>query len=447
MNDNKIAEVQKALILIVDDVPKNLQVLASILKKEGYRISAATNGMQALKLAAEMLPNLILLDINMPEMDGFEVCTKLKGSNTTKDVPVIFLTARTETEDIVKAFQTGAVDYVTKPINTSELLARVKTHLELANYRLYLEDIVKQRTFELSESNLQLSKTNIACTRFVPAEFLKFLDKKNIIDVNLGDNVQKKMTILFSDIRSFTEISENMSPQENFDFLNRYLTKIGPAIRDNNGFIDKYIGDAIMALFPRNAEDAIRAAISMKKRLSAFNDEIKQMNLKPVDIGIGINTGLLMLGIIGFAERTDGTVISDAVNLASRLEGLTKLYGITTIISDQTLFCIEDPTKYHFRFIEKVKVKGKTEPVSVFEIFDTDPDEIIELKQKTMADFEYGTRFYYSGKFDEAIDFFNKVLHINGQDKVAKRYLERCKYFQKHGNMSDWDGIEIIDVK
>ncbi len=447
MNDNKIAEVQKALILIVDDVPKNLQVLGSILKKEGYRISAATNGMQALKLATEMLPNLILLDINMPEMDGFEVCTKLKGSNTTKDVPVIFLTARTETEDIVKAFQTGAVDYVTKPINTSELLARVKTHLELANYRLYLEDIVKQRTFELSESNLQLSKTNIACTRFVPAEFLKFLDKKNIIDVNLGDNVQKKMTILFSDIRSFTEISENMSPQENFDFLNRYLTKIGPAIRDNNGFIDKYIGDAIMALFPRNAEDAIRAAISMKKRLSAFNDEIKQMNLKPVDIGIGINTGLLMLGIIGFAERTDGTVISDAVNLASRLEGLTKLYGITTIISDQTLFCIEDPTKYHFRFIEKVKVKGKTEPVSVFEIFDTDPDEIIELKQKTMADFEYGTRFYYSGKFDEAIDFFNKVLHINGQDKVAKRYLERCKYFQKHGNMSDWDGIEIIDVK
>ncbi|MBF0102481.1 MAG: response regulator [Desulfobacterales bacterium] len=447
MSTNILSEQKKPLILIVDDVPKNLQVVGSLLTNEGYRISPATSGLQAIKMAEKMLPNLILLDINMPEMDGFEVCNKLKSLEKTEKIPIIFLTARTETDDIVKAFQTGALDYVTKPINSAELLARVKTHLELANYRMHLEYLVKQRTNELYKKNIELTNTNIAYARFVPSEFLNLLNKKNILSVHLGDNVQKEMTIFFADIRSFTALSESMTPKENFIFLNSYLEKICPVIREHDGFIDKYIGDAIMALFPNHPEDAIKASISMRNKLGEFNDDLKATGKNPIEIGIGIHTGKLMLGTIGEYERMEGTVISDAVNLASRLEGLTKVYGATTIISDNTLMCLDDPNKYNFRFLEKVKVKGKEDVVSIFEIFDTDSEKIKIKKQKSMEDFDQGIKYYYSKKFDNAIKCFKDILDFNPDDKAVYRYLNRADHFRKYGVSDDWDGTETMDSK
>jgi len=224
---------------------------------------------------------------------------------------------------------------------------------------------------------------NEANARFVPKQFLEYLGKDSIADIQLGDQVQKEMTVLFSDIRSFTSISEQMTPKENFNFLNNYLGYMEPVIRNNNGFVDKFMGDSIMALFPDNTEDAINAAIEMRIKLIEFNHIISQFGQAPIDSGIGIHTGSLMLGIVGGEGRMEGTVISDAVNLASRLEGLTKLYGSSIIITEETLIKISDPTSYHYRFLDIVKVKGKKEAVYIFEIIDGDPEDIRELKAKT----------------------------------------------------------------
>ncbi len=173
---------------------------------------------------------------------------------------------------------------------------------------------------------LDLKQTNLSIERFVPHAFLAIIGKPSIVEVELGDNKREKMSILFSDIRSFTTLSEGMTPDENFAFINAYLERMGPVIRDHNGFIDKYIGDAIMALFG-NADDAVRAGLAMLGALDGFNDDRRAAGLKPIAFGVGINTGLLMLGTIGEKDRMDGTVISDAVNLAARIESLTKDYG------------------------------------------------------------------------------------------------------------------------
>ncbi|MCX8110225.1 MAG: adenylate/guanylate cyclase domain-containing protein, partial [Syntrophorhabdaceae bacterium] len=163
-------------------------------------------------------------------------------------------------------------------------------------------------------------------SHFVPQEFIRLLGKEDIIDVGLGDHKEMTMTILFSDIRDFTALSEGMTPKDNFAFINSYLEKMEPVIAKEGGIIDKFIGDAIMALFPKDADSAIKGAINMLKQLETYNNERKQSGLKTIKIGIGINTGLMMLGIIGGRTHMESTVISDAVNLASRIESMTKNY-------------------------------------------------------------------------------------------------------------------------
>ncbi|MGC8764571.1 MAG: adenylate/guanylate cyclase domain-containing protein [Brevinematia bacterium] len=197
------------------------------------------------------------------------------------------------------------------------------------------------------------------------------------------------MTILFSDIRSFTSLSESMTPEENFKFINSYLKRVGPEIRNNNGFIDKYIGDAIMALFPQKVDDALNAAISisMRYKLIEYNQHRKNSNYRPIDIGIGIHDRKLMLGTVGEEKRMEGTVISDAVNLASRLEGLTKLYGVGIIISNYSLERVENKEKYLYRFLDKVCVKGKSTPVEIYEIYNADDDKQKKLKWEQAIEF------------------------------------------------------------
>ncbi|MDP2235350.1 MAG: adenylate/guanylate cyclase domain-containing protein [Bacteroidales bacterium] len=215
-----------------------------------------------------------------------------------------------------------------------------------------------------------LKEITEANQRFVPEEFLQILGKKSITDVALGDQIQKHMTILFIDIRSFTTISEKLSPKENFDFLNDYLGYMEPVIRAHNGFIDKFIGDSIMALFGDKAEDAIDAALEMHERLKEFNLMLKQVGRPPIDTGAGIHSGNLMLGVVGGEGRMETTVISDSVNLASRLEGLTRNYDAFLIVSESTLELVENKNSYTYKYLDEVKVKGRTGAVKVYAVTD-----------------------------------------------------------------------------
>ena len=262
--------------------------------------------------------------------------------------------------------------------------------------------------------------------RFVPREFLQLLNKNSIVDVSLGDNVQQEMSILFADIRNFTNLSERMTPEDNFRFINAYLSRMEPAILENNGFIDKYIGDAIMALFSGGADDAVKAGIAMLQRLADYNQTRGRPGRPELKIGIGINTGSLMLGTVGGEKRMDGTVISDAVNLSSRLEGLTKIYGVPLLISDRTFLRLQDPLDYAIRIIDKVKVKGKSERVSVFEVFDADPPSIRSIKWSTKTVFEEALANYYLQNFQDAVQLFEDYLRQNPIDRVAQIYFEQA---------------------
>ncbi|MCB1169877.1 MAG: adenylate/guanylate cyclase domain-containing protein [Leptospiraceae bacterium] len=278
-------------------------------------------------------------------------------------------------------------------------------------------------TIESMKDNLQ--QYNQAYSRFVPEEFLRYLHKDSILDIQLGDQVQETMSVLFLDIRDFTQRSEKMTPEQTFAFINDYLGRVGPLIRDHRGFIDKYLGDGLMALFPGQPEDAVQAAMAIQDAVREFNRELQVQGFAPIRIGIGIHTGLLMLGTVGESERMDGTVISDAVNLAARTEGLTRIYGVTMIVSQDTLFHLKDPTAYNYRFLGKVRVKGKDQPVSIFEFFDCDEKETRTIKVVTREDFERGVMQLHGRDFHQARASFEAVKRAAPDDRAADYYLSR----------------------
>ncbi len=410
-------------ILVVDDEPINQQVLANHLALANYEFTPALSGEEALEaIDAGKKFDLILLDIMMPKMSGYEVCQRLRQKYLPAELPVIMVTAKDQVADLLEGLASGANDYIAKPFTKDELLARIKTHLNLL-------------------------KINTAFSRFVPREFLHFLNKENIIDIKLGDNVEMEMTIFISDIRAFTALSENMTPEENFRFINGYLQRVSPVIRDHRGFIDRYTGDGIMALFPRNPEDALMTAIATLKRIAGYNAGRQWKGRAPIQVGIGLHTGTLRLGIIGEEERMQGDIFADAVNFASRIEGLSKLYGVSIVMSEQALLRLIDPKKYHTRFLGKVQVKGKNESVSVFEVYDADPELTFEFKLKSKADFEQGLRLYFDKEFAEAVVCFKKVLKINPDDKTAGLYLQRAARFVVEGVSEEWQGVEVMESK
>ncbi|MGJ4786794.1 guanylate cyclase [Leptospira koniambonensis] len=287
-------------------------------------------------------------------------------------------------------------------------------------------NIMKKEKEEAQAKTLEMQKIlTESYARFVPKDFLASLGKDSILDVRLGDQIQKEMAVLFSDIRSFTTLSEQMTPAENFNFINSYLSRMSPIIQRHNGFIDKFIGDAIMALFQRNVIDAVSAGVEMQRYLKEYNEHRNRQGYIPIQIGVGIHSGSLMLGTIGAEERLEGTVISDTVNLASRIESLTKVYGSRIAVSESTIEEVKKDGKFHFRFLDRVKVKGKQRPVSVYEVFDGDEPQHQDLKLKTKESYEKGVKAFYSSSFEEAKHQFENVISIFPDDKATQLYLKR----------------------
>lgn len=313
---------------------------------------------------------------------------------------------------------------------------------DLLYYEGLLEDITERKIAEkerlellneLSELNHNLDKAldaefemTDAAGRFVPHQFLSCLGYESLVEVKLGTAVQKEMSILFSDIRDFTSLSECMTPEDSFKFINAFLSRMEPEILDNYGFIDKYIGDGIMALFGEKPDHAVQAGIAMLKQLSEYNLTRSRPERRPIRIGVGIHTGGLMLGTVGGRNRMDSTVIGDAVNLAARIESLTKNYSVCLLITHQTFMGLDDPNQYAFRIIDRVKVKGKTDAVTVYEIFDADPPTLKAKKLATKVLFERSLFLYYLNHTLEAKQGFQDCLHQNPDDRVARIYLNRC---------------------
>ena len=394
----------RSRVLTVDDDPVYLQMIKNSLSSIRCSMVPAMNGKEALRRIEEKKPDIVLLDIMMPGMSGYQICRKIRETYSPSELPIILITQGAEVSTIVEGFAAGANDFLSKPFTQDEFSARLKTHLSM-------------------------SRISKVYSRFVPTELIRYLGHNNIVDVNVGDQIQREMTVLFVDIRAFTSLSEKMTPQENFKFINSYLSRISPIISRHNGFVDKYIGDSIMALYPDRPEDAIKTAVEMIEHLHVYNSHRANCNYDPIDIGIGIHTGMLIMGIIGDGERMQGTVISDSVNLASRIQDLTKLYGANIVISQETFIQMENPTLYNFRFLGKVKVKGKEKSVSVFEIFDADPEDLRNAKAETKTDFEEGILLFAKRSFTEAARIFENLVQKNPNDRATLLFLDRTKKF------------------
>jgi len=292
----------------------------------------------------------------------------------------------------------------------------------------------------------RITALNEANARFVPSAFLSHLGKTDITQIKLGDQAKADMTILFTDIRSFTDFSESMTPVEVFSFLNDYLRRMGPEIRERGGFIDKYIGDAIMALFPGTSEAAFEAVYGMFARLEELNSQRIASGKKAVDMGIGLHRGPLMIGIIGEEKRFDGTVISDAVNLASRLESLTKYYGTRCIVSESIRNSLGNPDAYPSRFLDAVRVKGRKEVVRIRELLvPGDPDS--EAKLRCVPAWEAAWLRYEAGRFDEALALYETILKDYPGDGAAALFRDRCLRLIGTAPGADWDGVTTFGQK
>jgi len=387
-------------ILVVDDEPVNQQVMQNHLVLQHYDVVQAENGMRALELLArgEKI-DLILLDVMMPKLSGFEVCREIRKTRLPTQLPIVMVTARNQTEDLKLGLQVGANDYITKPVAKGELLARIKTHLNLV-------------------------RINSAYSHYVPHEFLRYLNRDSIMDVQLGDNVEMEAAVLVSDIRGFTTMSENMTPDENFAFINGYLAVAGPPIRQNGGFIDRYSGDGVLAVFPGGADDALGAARDTMASLALFNAERERRHQPPIRIGIGMHLGRLRLGIVGEVQRRQGDIFADAVNVASRIEGMTKTFGSSVIVSDAFLSNLSDPehTLPQRRALGRVPVKGRTEAVALHEVFEFDAPDLRSHKTDTRAAFEQAQLHFQAQMYAETIAALRPLLKAHEGDAAA-RYL------------------------
>jgi class 3 adenylate cyclase len=281
-----------------------------------------------------------------------------------------------------------------------------------------------------------------ATNRFVPVEFIKSLGHHRITDVKLGDQVEKIVTVLFTDIRDFTTLSEQMTPQENFSFVQSFSEMMGPIIGKHKGFINQYLGDAIMAIFPNNSADALTAAIEIQKALQQFNIKRRAGNLLPVQMGLGLHTGPLIMGIIGDRERLDAATISDTVNTASRLESLTKYYKAGILISDDALQQITHLHDFHLRYLGKVQLKGKHAAIGIHECFSGNDSADFQNKLETLHVFKSGMEHYISKSFDKAGDAFQQVLEFNPGDLTAKFFLSNTTRYLNHGVPDNWSGVE-----
>jgi len=423
-----------ARVLAADDDEQVLAVLSAILGSAGHTVLLARSGEECVRVAQSALPDIILLDVNMPGMDGFATAEALAGRGETRNIPIVMVTGRIDGKDRVRALKAGAVDFLSKPFRPDELVAKVQS---LARLKAYHDDMQSQQVglmAEVAGKGDELKAALDISARFVPREFLRCLSKKSIAELALGDQVLSDMAILFADIRSFTSLSEKMTPRDNFRFLNSYLGRMNPFIWENGGYIDKYIGDAIMALFPSGAGSALDAGIAMLAQIPVYNSHRAAFGYAPIRIGVGVNAGPVMLGVIGHERFMQGTVISDAVNLASRLEGLTKIYGASLIVSNHVLFGLEDPNRYHYRFLDRVRLRGKEDTVPVYEVFNGDPPELLERKKRTRETFERGVYEYHAGDFTLAAKLFDEIRDPKAPEKAIEIYRIRCMRSLKLGS-------------
>ena len=435
-------ESEKDLIILVDDNPANLRIGKNILS-EKYRVATAPSAEKLFGLLENNTPSMILLDINMPEMDGYEAIKILKAKPETMDIPVIFLTARAESDDELEGLSLGAVDYIIKPFQPVLLLKRIEVHLLIEAQRITLEKQTK---------DLQYFNNNL---RHAFSTYLSEDVVEEIINdptrLQLG-GIKRHMTAMFTDIKDFVSISEALIPELVIELLNYYLSSMSDIILDQKGTIDKYEGDAIISFFgaplelPDHALRACVSALAMKRLEDEVNRHIVDnvMNISPFLTRIGINTGDMVVGNMGTQKKMNYTIIGNAVNLTSRLELINKLYGTWIIASEHTMK--ETGGLIFARRLDHIRVVGMKESVRIYELMDLAGDASPELRERIEM-FHAALDLFDKRDWSAAEASFRKTLEMSPNDQPSILYLDRCRKFQEKEPDKDWDGIFNMSEK
>lgn len=417
--------IKKWKVLIVDDEQDVHEVTKLVFRdfefeKKSIDFLSALSGAEARKVLSEHPDTaLVILDVVMESDDaGLRFVKYIREELKNKLIRIIIRTGQPGQAPEGKV----TVDY---DIND------YKEKTELTQQKFFSSMIMAFRSYQallhLTISREETKSLLDATDRFVPHDFISLLKRKNITEIELGEYVEVDMNILFLDIRSFTLLSENLTPVENFDFINSLLAIIEPPIIENQGFIDKYIGDAIMALFFSSADSSIKAAIKILKLLEDYNKTRDEQNAKRVDLGISINNGQVILGTIGYHDRMDCTVISNAVNTAAKLEKMNKALGTRILITGSVFDELRHQEHFNYRRLGKLKITGKTELVETIEIIDADEESVKQLKLKTKSLFREAMSFYTANQFSEAAEIFKRILDENKSDSVSAYLLSQCQ--------------------
>lgn len=290
----------------------------------------------------------------------------------------------------------------------------------------------------------KITELNEAYYRYVPQQFLHYLGKETVLGVQLGDHTQEEKTILVFKMRSFYTFSKQLTPEENFKFINSFLKHFSPIIREHNGMISKYIGPGALTLYSANSIDAVQSAIGIRKMLFRYNNSQIKRSLRSIEIGIAIHKGPIMLGIIGEKDRLESSVISDDVNLTELLEEFSEVLGVSIVVTQSIIDDLKNVQNIHYRSLGIVNVTELNEPIQLYDVFHGDEEKIRRLKEDTKELFEKGIVMYQDGRFFDARTAFVNVIKRNPYDRVAKLYFYLCdQYFQK-GAPKDWNGTLIV---
>ena len=360
-------------ILIVDDAPSNLQILQLRLGRNGYEIITASDGEKAIAAARQHHPDLILLDVMMPKMDGIEVCRQLRADPSLPFIPIIMVTAKTDPRDVVAGLEAGGDEYLIKPVDQAALVARVKSMLRIKN----LHDTAEALTVRLAEWNNTLEqRVKDQVEQLERLGRLRRFFSPQLAELIVGGGTEdplkthrRDVTVVFVDLRGFSAFAESAEPEEVMNVLRDYHAEMGNQILAHEGTLERFAGDGMMIFFndptllPNPAERAIRMALAMRERVSRLRVRWEKLGYE-LDFGIGISQGYATIGAIGFEGRWDYGAIGTVTNVAARLCGEAKPGQI--LISRRVLTLVEEMVEAEP--VGDLTLKGFAKPITAFNI-------------------------------------------------------------------------------
>jgi adenylate cyclase len=357
---------EPAKILVVDDTPHNVKLLADLLGARGYAVTTAAAGREALALIEADCPDMVLLDVVMPQMSGYEVCRKIRENPATAILPIIMVTALDPTQERVKGLEAGADDFLTKPINQPELLARVRSLLRIK--KLYDELDGLNRTLEsrVREQVAQLERLG-RLKRFFSPQLAEVIVSGGTEDPLKSH--RREITVVFLDLRGFTAFAETAEPEEVMGVLREYHTEMGRLILEHDGTLERFTGDGMMVFFndpvpvPNPAERAVRMALAMRERVAGLSVMWRKRGFD-LDFGVGIAQGYATIGAIGFEGRLDYGAIGTVTNLAARLCGEARPGQI--LVAQRVLSAVEEFAEGEP--VGEMALKGFLKPVPAYNV-------------------------------------------------------------------------------